>query len=502
MAQVKDKKKSGKNSGATVLEMDKPEESEPISEQTAPRAETPEHRRKPGPGRGHGSDGPTFWEKLQVIPLDDWGARFYVYLYRLEPLIDRLRSGEKKYVMRYEKAVDEETILVEHGSGRYRLVLVCLKPASKESSEMASLDFDLLNGKYPPKVPKGEWLDDPRNTRWAWAKASIDPPVVPLAAGNPAETFMEAVRLTNDIRGQVREELVPAETEKKTSATSTIADFTGLVGAVKTLMPAPPPATDNKMLETVVSLLQSQIAASNQEAQQLRAQVFQLITDRKNEKPTTSALDVVKGFIDEADNLIPKIRGLFTATTDGVTSVVHGRPRKWWEDSLVKLAEGAAPLIPQVGARLLAPPRPAMQVAPQIAAPGQQPQPSNPANDAALRLMGLIQRPRLVQKLQEVFTGFMQGKTEEGVPIDGEDFAIWLHDAHGEEPLKDLQLLGTGNVLVLMKQQPWWQLVAAHEAKMQEFLSQILQFQPELEDEPDGDETDLTAGAKAPQGVN
>src|ERR1035441_5859216 len=122
------KKTSKNDANGTVLTMEKPvdsPDSPPISEEPEPVTAA-----APLPTGRIRKDGAPFFESLRKIALADWGSRYYLYLYRLEPVIDRLRSGETKYVMRYSEPLDEEKLMQEHGSGRYRLNLVGTKPAT------------------------------------------------------------------------------------------------------------------------------------------------------------------------------------------------------------------------------------------------------------------------------------------------------------------------------------------------------------------------------------
>ena len=100
----------------------------------------------------------------------DWGARANIYLYRVEPMIDRTRSGENKFVNVYAEPVSEDRVMADYGSGRYKLILNFRKPGAETGDLIDSMYMDILNMKYPPKIPLGEWVDDPRNKKWAWAK--------------------------------------------------------------------------------------------------------------------------------------------------------------------------------------------------------------------------------------------------------------------------------------------------------------------------------------------
>src|ERR1017187_7874042 len=139
------KKTPKKDGNGTIHTMEKPGDSPdtpPIPGETEPVIPA-----APAPTGRIRKDGAPFFDSLRKIALGDWGSRYYLYLYRLEPVIDRLRSGETKYVMRYSEPVDEQKLMIEHGSGRYRLNLVGLKPATgaNDGTEIGRYECDILN---------------------------------------------------------------------------------------------------------------------------------------------------------------------------------------------------------------------------------------------------------------------------------------------------------------------------------------------------------------------
>lgn len=486
-------KKSGKNkvqSIGTAVE-DPPEQTEsPISKKG---------KAKPDPIGKHES----FFARIARIARDDWGTRAKIKVYRLEPIIDRLRGSENKYITIYHEPITEEKLKIDHGSGRYRLYLNFKEPAGSDK-EIDAIEVDIMDLNFPPKVPPGEWVEDARNKKWAWAKPGGPGSVVP-APPQPMENAYETVLGIQD-----------RERERLEGKGDDISKFTAMAEAVKTLMPTPAPATDNTMLSTIVTLMTkqsentqqlmtAQLAASQQETQQLRQQVFQLIQAKAQEKGN-SAVDVVKEIINEAETLFPKIKGLFSSFTEGATTVVHGRARPWWQDILVQtvpdLSRSVAPILTGVATRMMT--NPAAQL-PALPAANGAPQPNpaqqSPVNQAAAQLMNFLSTPRVLQKCQQYFTDFVSGKQDQGVPVDGEDFAYWIYDAWGPEPIQWARMVGLGNILALMKQQPYWVQIQPHEAKMVEFMEQVLRSEPPEEDQPqDENETDLTVQMSAAQG--
>ena len=184
---VADTKKTGK---VQPIAADNP------AEQTIPPTSLPPPS---GRGRPPGRKDPvpkqmSFFDRLAKIDKQDWGTRAQVRVYRLEPIIDRLRGSERKYIRVYQEPLTEEQLKVDNGSGRYRLYLN-YKAAAGPEQEIDSVEIDILDMKFPPQIPLGEWVDDPRNKRWGWAKAIIQqqapqPPQPAAVLENAYETVL------------------------------------------------------------------------------------------------------------------------------------------------------------------------------------------------------------------------------------------------------------------------------------------------------------------------
>lgn len=155
----------------------------------------------------------TFFQRLASIDRGDWtGERAKVKLYRLAPLINRLAGSEHKFVAIYYEPITEEKLKVDHGSGRYRLYLNYKNAGIKEEKELDMVELDILDPAYPPKIPPGEWLDDPRNKQWAWAR----PAGAGQQPGQPtgAEGTLAAFNTFLNIQDRVQERMTPAEDAK------------------------------------------------------------------------------------------------------------------------------------------------------------------------------------------------------------------------------------------------------------------------------------------------
>ena len=307
-------------------------------------------------------------------------------------------------------------------------------------------------------------------------------------AQNSTEVLVDALRISKEIRQDTREEL-RADTPPPTDA---LQQFTGIVGAIKGLFPAPPPASDNAVLTTIVTLMQAQIAASQKqtesaqnEAKELRQQIFQLIKEQKGANN-----DGIENWIEKLDKLAPKLQNLLGLAGEKATEVVHGRRREWWQDILISVAppltNSLAPVLPLLAGAFMGARPPVAPKQPAVAAAAPQPGQPNPIEQAAARVgqyLTVNMRP-----MQTAFESFLKGEprdTDEPDQgkVDGSDFAAWIMDNHGPEILADARSLGSGNILQMFRTSPYWPALQAHEAKLLEFLDGIIRFDPSAYEE-------------------
>ena len=423
----------------------------------------------------------------------DWGTRAKIKVYRLEPIIDRLRGSENKYITIYAEPITEEKLKIDQGSGRYRLYFNYKEPAGLDK-EVDSIELDVMDMNFPPKVPAGEWVDDARNKKWAWARPAGAPGGPPAQA--PLENAYETVL-----------EIQDRERTRNGEKTSDIDRFTGMVTAVKTLLPEAPKATDNTMLNTIVTLLTAQIQSSQKEAQDLRGQVFQLIQKQTENSGKAMTLE---SLIEKSDTWMPKLKG-----------ATQSRGRQAYRDG----ARPAAAMVAGTTARY----RPAAHFKPRAhhpyddrrihrtrirpaangmngqqqpqapaALPAGQPAQTNPMQ--ALQIEGRAVPGGNIKPVGKFFEDFVSGKlTDPSDPeskTDGVDFAMWVCDYHGEEILKDARALGSAQIMQMFRLSPYWIHMQKNEAKLAEFLDQALQYSPEAEPEPEGP-IDLSGGRDA-----
>jgi hypothetical protein len=93
------------------------------------------------------------------------------YLYRQFPITNK--RGDVVYLNVYGQAFDQADVMKDFGSGDYRCDVVRDSSNGNKRERVRRFYFSILNAEHPPKIPISEWVDDPRNEKWAWAKATI-----------------------------------------------------------------------------------------------------------------------------------------------------------------------------------------------------------------------------------------------------------------------------------------------------------------------------------------
>jgi len=151
-----------------------------------------------------------FFDWLKTFPEVDWKERLIMYLFRRFPMTDRKLTGNDTHLMKYVKPVDAQEILENFGSGEYRLQLNQWDSVTRKTTTIANFIWRMVNMDYPPKIPLGEWLDDPKNKEWAWAKprlqAQLDAEIKAAgmqpagAVGEAASMFKAAVDAVKQLR--------------------------------------------------------------------------------------------------------------------------------------------------------------------------------------------------------------------------------------------------------------------------------------------------------------
>jgi hypothetical protein len=433
---------------------------------------------------------PTFFQAMGRIQKEDWGPRATIYLYRVEPVIDRLRASDKKYIMTYAEPINEDKILADHGSGRYKAVLNFKKPAANQGDEIDSYYFDILNIQFPPKIPQGEWTDDPRNKRWAWAKQKEAP------AAAPAQTaggIVEAMQAVSDIRKTTIEELKASQPQQA----SRISEFTEFLTAAKAMAPQPaappPPATENAILNTVVILFTKQIDAQAEQIKELRQEIREA-----HKAPQTNGLGTVTEVVNGLGNLLPKVKELFPNLGDAVgTKSRMGPWMEFFQPTLTELAGALKPLAGVLAAKLMTNGQPTQQQQqPQM--PGQL----NPAQQPTQSQSATI--PPIIQFLNAITPAVMRHMNEwlkdtSNEAFSGKGLASSIDDLYGDkwngvDWLTEARTAGVDNIVAAYQQSKLWEKLSQVEPQFRQFIADFIGWQRpvDLETEEPEASTDLT----------
>lgn len=113
-----------------------------------------------------------FWDWLASFDSDQW-SNMIVYLWRCAPTVERKAAGKPTSIGKMARSFDMETILKEHGSGHYRFD-VCRIPSNGSPQARIRQHYEvIMNMDYPPRVPLGDWINDPENEMWKWAEEPL-----------------------------------------------------------------------------------------------------------------------------------------------------------------------------------------------------------------------------------------------------------------------------------------------------------------------------------------
>lgn len=261
-----------------------------------------------------------FWITISNFTPEEWN-HLTAYLYRVMPRIDRKANGKPINLGCYSTAFTRDDIMQEHGSGVYRIDVTQLEPASSRSRRIAREVFTIINPKYPPIVPPGDWVDDKVNDMWKWGAPPGAQSTGPAGVGYPPGFNIKDVY---DSAFQMAKALTPPPAPPK--------DDTALTTIVGKLLDAslnkPEPKTDTS-IALVIELLRADLKEAREEMREMR----------KN----AAAPVQPKGILEQMKELKPVI-----AEAVDLFTQKNGGDQPWWAAPLEKLMEGVGEAIPSV----------------------------------------------------------------------------------------------------------------------------------------------------------
>ncbi len=421
-----------------------------------------------------------FFDLVRSFPKEDWGTRIFLYLYCFEPICDEKLSGEKKYLNRFaEPVLDEQAIMIDYGSGKYRLTLTNRKPAGIEKgSPIETYDFEIYNPKYPPRLPRAVWKNDPRNARWEALlpkeTATTAPPVL-----NPLDSFGTFM----DIQDRIEERIRPSAPQPPAAQPTPLDPF----DTAKKIM-------DMRANDPMIAALMQRLDASDREREAARQREYELQKElRQAATPAHQPKTLVDQIIElatVADKLGP-LKALFGGsngtppTTDGTERPFRSSKMgglEFLSTVLPKVFE--SPLANAFATKLM---QPAEQPAAAMNGNGHRPA-VQPAADPFQRFINDVATPAML----EYFTA----------DATGDALADWIYSVFPRECLR-LQkfthpmmpgLVGAPAIVAGYKNTPEvWPKIAHKEAEFVVFINQFCNWKPEPEDEDDDGTIEATA---------
>jgi hypothetical protein len=421
----------------------------------------------------------TFFERMQGFNRKDWdGGRAKVKLYRLAPLINRLVGSEHKFVTIYGEPVTEERIKVDHGSGRYRLYLNYKAPAGSQEKELDMVEIDILDQNYPPKIPPGEWMDDPRNKSWAWAK----PKDAPGTNGSaPAPDPLAHLNTFMDIQDRIEERIKPAQ--QPPAAPTAVDPWAAAERILNMRAENPMMAILQQQMADNAKALEAERERAFKSEQAAREREFalqkQLLESKNNTPPAKGLIEQIVETVG-GDNKVDMLKRLFN---NG--SAEAGPARRTTGLDLARelggklfegpIAEGLGQWIGSLAQRNVngnghAPMNPAQGNA----------QPAKGSPEHLARFIELTVNPALLSH-------YVRG-------MSGSDFAAWLADGGYMDELAQLQNFthpripgqrGAQAIVTAYKNTPhmWPTLSSQGENRFIQFVNEFCAWVPETEDE-------------------
>jgi hypothetical protein len=437
-----------------------------------------------------------FFETLKKIPMSAWTeGNALVKVYRQEPCIDRTASGKSKHIQEYYLPFNsEERIKLDHGSGKYLLFLNYKGPKDTKLHEVETANIDILDMKYPPQVPAGDWLDEPKNKGWQWAFPKD--PQQQNQRPSPAAEFAETLNALDEIQDRAIERAKPAEAPARESTLD-------IIKGVKEMMTPPAPATENKMLDTVVSLLTTQIQSAQQDNRELRKEIADM---RNKPDENKGGLGSLTSIIGEVKGLLPNLKEMFPGLAEKAGTIARAArsnmtgDQEFWQPIVNRIVEAVTPAVPFFVQKMMTPSTPgngAQPTAPSLlqpATPGApspapgtpapangEPQPFNPAQ--AFEFLKQHAKPFL----DWFKDGMPGGEFAESI------FNLYGADWQGLPWLHAKQTFGAENIVAIFKKSPFWPEVATMEPAFVQFVTDFVKWQPGQEAAPEGDVIETTA---------
>lgn len=428
----------------------------------------------------------TFFQRIEAIPLADWGTRARVRVYRLEPLIDAMRSSGKKYITIYDDGPPtEERIKIDHGSGRYRLYLNMKTAGQATERELDMIEIDILDPKFPPRLELGDWVDDPKNRKWNWAKKILEDQASKTAAAQPAapqspNVLIDAMHVIGEVQKNAFEQA------RANTPAAPVDPAVNAFTMAKEMLQITKGGGDSTLLE----MFRDELKAAREENSALQADFRKLMTTPPPPVPTPA--DPLDSFAASLEKFEKIKNVLAPKQSDSVISPNMRSKMSGWQEFAVNIAEKAfeSPVIGNLLGlfaqgmfnRAQAPNGTAAPIPQQLTSAGVMPNPAAPPN----------QMQQVIDFLNTIATPMLNMF---GDDMDGGDFAEWLYEGHGDTWIHPsgqsvqwyvgAKQIGAPNLLQFFQRSPYWAKLQPQAEKFTKFLTEFVAW--EIPKEPEAD---------------
>ena len=457
--------------------------------------------------------GPSTWEWLDSVPKANWQDKLICYLWRTAPIID-LGTGKAASIERITHPFDLTYILKTHGSGGYRFDISEIPPDGSKQTRVRQFYENIFDVRYPPRIPFGTWVDDPRNTDWAWARPALMEEAAkqtPSAAQTPAEALVDYLDVATKVKelsgGNDNPSLTSVVIKMLENSQTALRDYQDPTKQMATLKMLTEFAGGGKKedgsMALVVEILREELRSVRED---LRAQRAQIPAD-----PLQASMGMIKGVADLLGGFGVNIGGGgggHMKTGDVIASTVG--------DIVTKIVDKAADLGPAIigayqfgkqkeleiaihGQKPAANPRP-WEFQPGAPPPAATPAPISTAPPAAPPPAPLPTGPMTPQLLfakwgnliREIFPQLQDSFKHES----GDDFRDWFLDRKGADLWAAFKKDATPELLTQLTQMaPDLKVIFTPEDKVLLFFANMLDDE---EEEEDDEEPPLEAPTEMP----
>lgn len=462
-------------------------------------------------------EGTPFWDQVASFTVDDWNY-LIAYVWRVAPLIDKRNAKEGISIAKYSRPFDMATLKHEHGSGRYRIDLCRIPANGAKQTRILQEYVEILDMDYPPRVPYGDWMNEPENQMWQWAEEPLKMRVIEaqkrleraergsVEGPDPNAMFTTVLAGIRELRGDKADNsdlatrLVEVLLTNQAQMTA-MNDPARQMATLKTLMAEIAPAQNGEgnAMKEMVGFLRETIT-------DLRTEVRELRNQQQNQ-PRRSVLEELKDLNEAA--------GLIGYKRRGEPNPNPGEPKGTdWGGVALQALEKFGPFVPSIVQAIMRGPQnaamsqtpgqqPAINPQPQVAAPAvpqfdlsQVPEEHRPAMEALQDRLKLVV-PKYGQLLSDI-TPFVRDFFS--AKESGLDLRDWFIDRKGKMLWVQLCDDAGPDVLMLLAKMAMPDVMQPPEQVQrffQEFCSNAPNEEPESDDEGQDEDPGRPEGSAA-----